>query len=136
MAARCNILWSHELRGVERMRFALKAPHGRLHTERRRQAVRFSTHDLLRARQVPDADTRWWAPIYVGFGGLNADQRQPALVGVVTACVTAVKGVSSPTGTSPPAPGSVGGRAGVPDRIGFSMAVRPSGPQQQHVKKA
>ncbi len=48
------------------------------------------THDLLRARQVPDADTRWWAPINEGFGGLNADQRQPALVGVVTACVTAL----------------------------------------------
>ncbi len=57
------------------------------------------THGLLRARQVPDAGTRWWAPIHAGFRGLSADQRQPALVGVVTACVTAAKVVSSPTGT-------------------------------------
>ncbi len=53
------------------MGFALKAPHRRLHTERRRQAVRFSTHGLLRARQVPDAGTRWWAPIYAGFRGVQ-----------------------------------------------------------------
>ncbi len=79
------------------MGFALKAPHGRLHTERRRQAVRFSTHDLLRARQVPDAGTRWWAPIYAGFRGFNADQRQPALVGVVTASVTAIRALGGST---------------------------------------